>query len=430
MSKRETFKLLIREFHESTLPKTVGRELEIPLGKKIVTLAGPRRAGKTFYFFQTIEKLLKNNVPKDKIVYVNFEDDRILPLKTADLNDLIEAYLELYPANKGKEPYLFFDEIQNIPAWETFVRRVSDKEKAMILITGSSSKLLSKEIATALRGRTLAYRLFPLSFREFLQFKEVRLEKNFEYSAIRYKIKNLFEEYLQFGGYPEIVFEDKSLKQKILAEYFELAIYKDIVERHSVRNVRLLKNLAKFLITNISSVFSISAYHKNTEKEMPVGKETIMEYLSFLEDAGILFLVPLFDYSLKRQNVNPKKAFCIDNGLRNAVAFTFSKDEGKLAENLVFIELKRRQKEVYYWKNKGEVDFVIKNTDNTLEAINVSYSNEINERENKNLLEFKHKFRNTKKLLILTKDLEKKEKTKKHTIEYTPLWKWLLEQQS
>jgi len=422
--KKEVFKFLIKEFHETPFIDALERDLELPETKKIISLVGSRRAGKTFYFYQLMKKLTREGkTPKNRVVYINFEDDRLLPLSTTDLNDLLEAYYELYPSNKGKEIYFFFDEIQNIKDWEVFVRRLDDKEKAKIFVTGSSSKLLSKEIATALRGRTLTFQLFPLNFKEFLRFQKIKLEKDFEYSSARFKIKKAFEEYLEFGGFPEVALEEQTvLKQKILNNYFEMFIYRDLVERFSIRNTTLLKNIVKFLITNLSNVFSINAYYRAISKEMAVGKDTILEYVSYLEDINLIYLMPIFGYSVKKQQLNPKKAFCADNGLRNAVAFKFSKDEGRLAENIVFLELKRRQKEIFYWKNKNEVDFVIKNADNSLEAINVSYTDEINEREIKGLQGFKKEFKKTKKLTLITKDTEKKE----NGINFIPLWKWLL----
>ena len=419
--KREWFKYLIKEFHDMALPKIKERALVIPETKKIITLVGSRRSGKTFYFYQLITHLLKT-VPKERIIYINFEDDRILPLDAKDLNDLLEAYYELYPENKEKEIYLFFDELQNIKGWETYIRRINDKEKTKIFITGSSSKLLSKEIATSLRGRTLTFNIFPLSFKEFLRFKDIIADKNLPYSKERYLVKQLFEKYLALGGFPEVVLEKNNLEYDILNNYFEMTLYKDIVERFSVRNTNILKMMSKFLLTNISSQFSINAYYTSIKKELPVSKETIFEYISYLEEANMIFLVPHFSYSLKKQQINPKKCYCIDNGLRNSVAFKFSKDEGKLAENLVFIELQRREKDVYYWKNKGEIDFIIKNKDQSLTAINVSYTNEVEDREIKPLLEFKKEFKKTKELIILTKDLEKKEQG----ITFITLWKWLL----
>jgi len=422
--KKDVFKFLIKEFHETPFIDLLERELKLPSTKKIISLVGSRRAGKTFYFYQLMKEFAeKISLSKDRMVYINFEDDRLFPLEITDLNDLLEAYFELYPSNKEKEIYFFFDEIQNVDNWEVFVRRLNDKEKAKIFVTGSSSKLLSREIATALRGRTMVFQLFPLSFKEFLRFQGIKIEKDFEYSSARFKIKKAFEEYLEFGGFPEVALEKQVvLKHKILNNYFEMFIYRDLVERFSVRNTVLLKNLAKFLITNISTLFSINAYYRAVSKEIAAGKDTILEYVSDLEEINLIYLVSVFSHSVKKQQLNPKKVYCIDNGLRNAVSFKFSKDEGRLAENLVFVELKRREKEIFYWKNKNEVDFVIKNNDSSLEAVNVSYANDINDREINGLIEFKQNFKKTKKLTIITKDTEKKEKG----INFVPLWKWLL----
>ncbi len=418
MDKKELFKYLIKEFQERDLPNFISRDLIIPKIKKIVTLVGTRRSGKTFYFYQLIKNILDSGIAKERIVYLNFEDDRILPLNFKELDSILEAYFELYPENKKKEVYLFFDELQNIKSWELYVRRIYDTEKVHLFITGSNSKLLAKEIATALRGRTLSFNLFPLSFKEFLNFNKLMLDKDFSYTSERFKVKNYLEKYVNLGGFPEIALEKNQLEQKILKNYFEVMIYRDIVERFSVRNIHLLKDISKFLLTNISVPFSINAYYNALKENMAVGKETVFEYVSYLEEAGVIFLVPFFSYSLKKQQANPKKVYTIDNGLRNAVCFRFSQDEGKLVENLVFLELKRREKEVYYWKGKGEVDFVVKDE----MAINVSYTNDIAEREVNSLLELKNEFKG--RLIIITRDLEKSEKG----IEFIPLWKWLLEE--
>ncbi|MCD6496243.1 MAG: ATP-binding protein [Candidatus Aenigmarchaeota archaeon] len=422
MKKTETFKYVIKEFHESQFPTLIQRELRIPKTNKITSLIGSRRSGKTFYFYQIMNELLDMGIPKDRLLYINFEDDRLLPLDTDQLNDMLDAYYELYPNNKNAEKFFFFDEIQNIENWEVFVRRVYDKENARIYVTGSSSKLLSKEIATSLRGRTLAFRLFPLSFREFLAFKGLSIPKDFAYSELRFKIKNLLNEYLDFGGFPEVVL-DKELKRDILLNYFELLIYRDLAERFSIRNTMILRRLTKFLLTNISSPFSINAYYKALKQETRVSKETIMEYLSYLTEINLIYLVPFFSYSLKVQQVNPSKVYCTDNGLRNAVALKFSADEGRLAENTVFIELKRRGYDVHYWKGRKEVDFVVKDKNGRLTAINASYTNEVNSRELDGLLEFKEKFSaDTQELLILTKDFD----DTRDGIKFVPLWKWLL----
>ncbi len=423
MQKKEAFKYIIKEFHESARPDFIERQLVIPDTTKVISLVGPRRAGKTFYFYQLIYNLLKNNIDPTLILYINFEDDRILPLQSSDLNEILEAYYELYPENTGKMLYLFFDEIQNVENWEVFIRRIDDTKNAKIYITGSSSKLLSQEIATSLRGRTLSYHMYTLGFEEFLRMKQVILDKDFEYTDKRYLVKNLFDEYLYSGGYPEVVLESEEMRRDILKNYFELIIYRDIVERFSIRNTTLLKNLLKYLITNISTQFSVNAYYRAVKNDIAVSKETIIEYLSHLEDINLIYLVPFFSYSLKRQQVNPRKVYCADNGLRNAVSFRFSKDEGRLAENLVFLELKRRGEELYYWKSRGEVDFVFSDDENFLTALNVSYTDMPAERETNSLLEFIEEFgAKVKDLILLTEDTEKVE----GGIRYVPLWKWML----
>lgn len=420
--KKDKFKYLIKEFHEFDFPEVVPRELEIPKTNKVVSLIGPRRAGKTFYFYQLIQGILSKGVPKDLVLYINFEDDRLLPLELENLNELLEAYYELYPDNKNRKKYLFFDEVQNIKGWEVFIRRIVDKEEARIFVTGSSSKLLSKEIATSLRGRTLPFHLFPLSFKEFLKFKNIKLDKHTIYTSSRFKIKKLLEEYINFGGFPEVVKSEK-LKKDILSNYFEMFLYRDLVERFAIRNITLLKTLTKYLLTNIASTFSINSYYKTAKQQTKISKDTILDYVSCLEDINLIYLIQVFSYSLKTQQVNPSKVYCIDNGLRNAVSFKFSKDEGKLVENLVFMELKRIGDEIYYWKNKGEVDFVVKNKDQILTAINVTYTDEINKREIESLLGFKKEHKKTKELILITKDVEREEQG----IKLMPLWKWLLQ---
>lgn len=430
MDKKNIFKLVIKEFHESKLPETKERDLELPQKtNKIITLSGPRRSGKTYYFYQVIRKL-KKKIEQTRIIYINFEDDRLLPLAIKDLDDLVEAYFELYPENKTRKIYCFFDEIQNIDNWELFVRRIYDKEKVKIFLTGSSSKLLSQEIATSLRGRTLNYQMFPLSFKEFLRFKDIEPDKDFAYSQVRFKIKKLFQEFTVFGGFPEVVLENEDLKMAVLKNYYDLIIYRDLAERFSIRNTNFLKSLSKYLITNFSAPFSINAYYQNLEKPLRPAKETVLEYLSYLQEIELIFLLPIFSYSLKAQQVNPKKNYVIDNGLRNAVSFRFSQDFGRLLENLVFIELKRRNEEIYYHKQKRECDFIITNNLKASEAIQVTQELNKNnkEREVGGLIEAMREYR-IKQGLILVQDLKEKteEKIDGRKIKFIPLWEWLLE---
>ncbi len=423
MGRKEIFKRIIAEFHERKLPAAVERDIGMPETGKIVTLTGARRAGKTFLMFQMMRAL---RMAPERIVYVNFEDDRLLPLDAKDLDTLLEAYYELFPEHRGHEIYLFFDEIQNVAGWEAYVRRIHDTEKCRIFLTGSNAKLLSREIATGLRGRTLPVQVYPLSFREFLRFNGIEAGKTAPYSGQRFVLKKQFERYLRLGGFPEVVLERNGLEMQILDTYFELMIFRDIVERFSVRNTALLRALAKYLLTNAGNLFSINTYFTSLKETTAVGKETVFEYVSHLEEAQMVFLVPLFSYSLKRQQVNPKKVYCIDPGLRNAISFLFSGDEGRLVENLVFLELKRRGYEPFYWKGEGEVDFVVKHRDHTLTALNVTYSEDVPGREIDALLEFKGQSRGVRELLLLTRDAAGEERG----VTIMPAWQWLLGESS
>src|SRR3990170_123257 len=223
-SKKEIFKLLIQEFLESPAPDVIRRDLNMPVdAEKVVTIYGPRRSGKSFYFYEMMQALVQKGISRERIIYINFEDDRILPINSKELGAFIEAYYEFFPENKERTVFFFFDEIQNIGGWELFIRRIFDKERVKIFLTGSSSKLLSREIATSLRGRTLSFALYPLQFKDFLKFKGQELKKNFEYTSQRYKVKKLVDEYMEFGAFPEIVLsQNATIKKRMLKEYFDL----------------------------------------------------------------------------------------------------------------------------------------------------------------------------------------------------------------
>ena len=383
------------------------------IGKEIVDITGIRRCGKSSLLNLLMRQI---NVPDSQILYINFED----PMFANDLNiELMEKIWEVYriKINPDKKPYIFFDEIQLIPKWEKWIRKIRDLELGYIFITGSSSKIISREFGTALTGRHISFTLFPLNFKEFLRFKGFNIlydEKEIIKNTLW--LRKYFEEYLIKGGFPEIVLTDN---EELLKNYFEDILYKDVILRHEIRDVNLLRRLANYCLTNLAQQTSINSL-KNTFK---VSFDAVRSYLNYLVESFIIFQISIFSYSLKVQEINPKKIYCIDNGLRNAVSFKFSKDEGKLVENVVFLELKRKNKEIYYWQGKNEVDFVIKEIDGSLTAMNVTYTDEINLREIQGLKEFKEKYtEEVKRLIIITKNIEKQEEM----INYLPVWKWLL----
>ena len=433
---KDTIKKIIIEFHESELPEMIQRDSRINIKtNKIITLIGPRRSGKTFFLYNIIKLLENTDVEKKDIVYVNFEDPRIYPFSAKDIDILIEAYLELYP--KRSAPYLFFDEVHEITDWERAIRYLDDKKQYKIFLTGSSSKLLSTEIATALRGRTISYKIFPFSFLEFLKTRNIEVNDKTIYSKTRFSVINQFGEYMSYGGFPEVVLEDNEpTKLRILQEYFTTIFIKDLIERFKIRNISFLKEMIKFAISNISNYFSISKYHRGIIQKYNLSKKTILNYLSYLEDVNFIFTVKKYSPSIRVQHANPVKIYCIDVGLRTATGFYTSEDLGRTAENVVFIKLLQLQSldpliEIYYWKGKkSEVDFVIKRGKKIVQLIQVTWvvENETTRvRETKGLLEAMKEL-GLDTGIVITKDYESIEKIDNNKIEFIPLWKWLLKE--
>lgn len=387
--------------------------------KEITIITGVRRSGKSTLMYQIIANLLKESVDPTQILFVNLEDKK---LTNDGLDDIYLSYKE--NINLDKKPYIFIDEIQRRDGWESWIRKKYDLNAGdKFVISGSCSYLLKKEYSTLLTGRNLTFEVFPLGFQEFLIFKGLdnkAVVKGILLEKTKLSILKSLKEYLSIGGFPEVLLTEPSYKIKTLEQYFDDIIYKDIVDRYNL-NSQKAKDLSLFLLTNFTSILSL----RSIRNSLDLSYDTIKDYLSCYKEAFLFFTADHFSYSFKEQKTLASKVYCIDNGLRNSVSFKFSKDEGKLAENAVFIELKRRGLNPYYWSNKSEVDFIIKNKDQSLTAINVTYTNDIREREIKGLLEFKNEFGSkVRDLIILTRDTEKVE----GDIRFLPLWKWLSNQ--
>lgn len=386
--------------------------------KEVTIITGVRRCGKSTLMYQMIRKLLEKGVTPKQILFVNFEDKK---LEGDDIETIYASYKE--NMNPDKKTYVFFDEIHKKTGWESWIRRKYDlKTKDKFVVSGSCSYLLKKEYSTLLTGRNITFEVLPLSFKEFLSFKNIlidthNIEKGILLEKTRLQIITALKEYFSLGGFPEVSLKKEEYKLRVLEQYFDDILYKDIVDRYTL-NSQKAKDLALFFMTNFTSLYSL----RNLRNSLNLSYDTIKDYLSYYVEAYLFFVVDNFSYSFKEQKTLPSKIYCIDGGLRNAVSFKFSKDEGKLAENIVFVELKRRKNNPYYWKGKGEVDFVTKEKDQSLTAINVSFTDEIEPREIISLIEFKATFEKTKKSILLTKNIEKKEKG----IQFIPLWKWLL----
>ncbi len=390
----------------------------IPLPHAVV-ISGIRRVGKSTLLTQILRTFYPGGV-----YYFNFEDERLIDFTLDDFNRLYEVCLELL----GEQKVFFFDEIQNIPKWELFVRRMQDSG-FKFFITGSNASLLSKELATKLTGRSVTQPLYPFSFKEFLLFKGYDVSKDaLLHSHERGIIKGWFNEYLRGGGMPEYL---KYKDPVVLKKVYEDILYRDIVARYEIKDVKALRELGLYLLSNVAGLIT----YNSLKKFLHLGSaNTVKSYADHMENSFLIFTTARFSYSLKQQFVAPKKVYCIDNGLVEAIAFQFSKNKGKFLENLVFLELKRRNKEVYYYKtaNNREVDFILKEGERAFALLQVSESladEKVRMRETGALIEAMDELKISHSM-ILTEDSEEEIHLKNRTITVKPVYKWLLEPQA
>ena len=419
----------IASFQLRKFKDIIKRELEIKIIKdKAITIIGPRRCGKTFFLFQLISKL-----KRDEILYLEFEEPF---LKNLSAEDVLRIVMKINPSITRKLPrYVFLDEIQNVRNWESLTRSLLNKG-FYVFLTGSSSKLLSKEIATQLRGRTFTYLLLPFSFREFLRAKRVSI--NIDLLSEIGKLLSYLENYIEWGGFPEVVIKDE--KEKILKEYFELAFYKDFVERHEIKSIPLASLFFNHILQNFSKEFSIKAVARKIKSEgIKFNINTLYKYADCLEDTVFIFSLKKYSLKVHLRELWPKKVYLCDTGLTRIMRF--SEDLGKLMENVVFLELLRKTNEyplmeIFYFKTREghEIDFLIKEGLRVKELIQVSYANsfdEIDHREIRALLHSREVFKKDKpKLLVITWDYEDEKQVswfgKRGEIRFVPLWRWLL----
>lgn len=386
--------------HQAELKKDLGisRNKNVKIIKKFVTIiSGVRRSGKS----TLVRQFLKN---KKKIYYTYFEDVALADFDLKDFTLLEKAFKE----EIGKNGTFFFDEIQNIKDWEKYIRQLVDKGE-QVIITGSNASMLSKELGTRLTGRHLTIELYPFSYTEFLSLKNKKHNIN------------LFKEYLKKGGFPEYL---KTNDSDILKNLFEDIFYRDILQRNEIRNTQAIKSLINFLISNIGKE---TTYNK-LKSLISVGSvNTVSQFMYSLEQAYLFFTLKKFDYSVRKQIINPKKIYCIDTGLININSFSFSENKGRILENCVFLELKRRGKEIFYYKNNHECDFLIFENNRIQKAIQVCYNlNDNNkEREIAGLIEAMEEHSCEGVILTFNKEDELIQNNKKILIK--PVWQWLLE---
>jgi uncharacterized protein len=429
---KEIISQLIDDFHDRKFPKGITpRDKKLPaIQGKADVIMGMRRTGKTFFCYQKIEELISEGISPEKILYLNFEDDRLLEFKVNDFQLILDVYFGKFPPNRNSKCHFFFDEIQRINQWEVFIRRLLDTENVHIYITGSSSKLLSSEIATSLRGRSFATEIFPFSFLEFLQHHNLFKKPPIKFSTHNISVlRKAAEDYLNTGGFPEVQKLDRNIRTEVLQGYIDSVLMKDVIERHKVGNVIALKHLVHHIMNTPCGKFSVNRFY-NTLKSMSVkcAKNSLYEYLDHLADAYLFYKVPIHSRSEKSRIVNPVKVYTIDTGLLNAMTFRNSENKGLLLENLVFINLRRNGYEVEYVNTPSgfETDFFARHKiSGDVKLIQVCWdmtNKKTFNRELRGLQKAMEAFSINTGTIVTWDD----EKPIDNGIETIPIWKWLL----
>ncbi|MBU1183331.1 MAG: ATP-binding protein [Proteobacteria bacterium] len=397
---------------------------------QVITITGPRRAGKSYIMRQMGRRLLEKGVKKENILFVNFEDPRFTSLNTKLLTQIYDIYKGfLSPTDT---PYLFLDEVQEVKEWEKWVRMMHELQKAKIIVSGSNAHLLSRELGTLLTGRHLDLTVFPLSFAEYLIFNGVEIKNDFDIAGKEVEIDGLLHKYVEKGSFPEVALSVK--KTEVLLNYFDDLLTKDLLKRFRVRKTPAMKTLIKYYLSNASNLMSFTS----AGKFLQVHTNTVERFSGYFEDVYLIFLLKRFSFKIKEQEKSPRKAYTIDTGLCNALGFRFSENSGRLAENIVFLALKQQQiidpqMELFYWKDvhHREVDFVIKEGTTVKSLIQVCWNMKDEKTRNRELRSLQKAMRELKvsKALIITEDTEGEERVNGFAVQTVPLWKWLLSEE-
>lgn len=399
--------------YEESVPRAILPEIrKLAATPHVLIITGLRRAGKS-----TLLKQINETLYSSKSTYLNFEDEKLLSFATEDFSSVHETFLEL----NDKVEVVFFDEIQNIDKWEIAIRRFHN-EGLKVIITGSNASLLSRELGTKLTGRHLNIVLYPFSFREYLVFRKTELSDNDFYMPEKIALyRKEFNSYFTKGGIPEYLKYDR---EEIIQQIYEDILIKDIIVRYGIGDERNFRELASLLVSNVGKPFSYTRLKAN----LGFGSmNTVKSYISFMENSYLLFQVEKYDPSLKRQIINNKKVYCIDSSFLNLVSFETTENLGRKLENIVFVELKRRNYTVHYHREKFECDFVLSLKNKVVSVIQVCYQLDDDniEREINGIAEAAV-LHNLKEGLILSMDQEEERSVNGIRIPVLPVWKWLL----
>lgn len=380
---------------------------------EIVVISGVRRCGKS----TLIQQIRSKNHESD--YFINFDDDRLIQFDINDFQQLLIIFKSLF----GEQKTFYFDEIQNIKGWERFVRRLFDTGNK-VFITGSNASMLSRELGTHLTGRYLSYEIFPFSLKEYLLYHKIPLINTDLFDTkTTAEVRTYFEKYITDGGFPAFL---KQKNKQYLKSLYESILYRDIMVRNMITAEKEILELVFYLASNTSKLISYTALSKIIGVSNPT---TIKNYLSYMENTYLLFLVSKFDFSVKKQVRNPKKIYFIDNALTNTLGFSFSANKGRYLENLVFIELLRRGSEVFYYQNGGECDFIVRDGARITMAIQVSQSLTDPKTKEREISGLEVAINDLEPLeaLILTDYEEGKIQLNNTSVRIIPVWKWCLE---
>ncbi len=430
MTNKDVLKTIFKDFADNLPLQVTRRNIDIPINSgKIITVTGVRRGGKTSVMLDTINKLVLSNVRHDKILFLNFDDDR-LHFEPTEFDTIIQAFKELYPDTNPKETFIFFDEIQVADGWEKFVRRLYDTFTKNIFLSGSNSKMLATDIATTLRGRTLQYEVFPLSFKENCFFTNT----NVDVLATKEipKIIRAYKNYVNHSAFPELVLNNYQFMEQTLQEYYFVMLYKDLVERYDIKNTTALKYFVKRILSNLTKSTSINKINNEMKSGgIKSDKNFLYQVAEYLEAIYFFQKLPRWNPSLNKETFSDKKYYCIDNGFLKALLTRTSTDDGILLENLVFLHLRQQfpfGRDLYFYSGKKECDFVLTKNDVATQLIQVCYNiddPDTLKREVDGLIEAAENF-SCKNLLLVTDDDEREIITKGFKIKVVKAWKWML----
>ncbi|MBP5231966.1 MAG: ATP-binding protein [Planctomycetes bacterium] len=433
---KEAFREVMSQFYADGVPAdAVARTGRFPVVRNNATIVkGMRRTGKTYFTYLRMRELLAAGVPLERIVHVNFDDDRLAGMTAADLHWLVDLHEEMFPEAADELCYYFLDELQDVPGWERFARRLVDSHRVQLCLTGSSSKMLSEDIATEMRGRSVAVELFPLSFAEFLTFNQVFAKPPALLDAprTRGRLKKAFVDYLAVGGFPDVQGVDATTRIMMLQDYAAAVAYRDIIERHDVPSVQSLKYVSQYLLNNFGRKVSVRAIAGVLKQlSLPCDRESLCAYLGYYADAYFAYPVSLRTDSLAVRRTNPDKYYLVDTGMIGALKAKNDAEKGFLLENLAFLALRRGFNKIEYYNTaKGEeVDFFV--TDKTTQAtrlVQVSFAmanSSTREREFAALLDARRET-GIEDCTIVTWD----EESEMDGVRVAPAWKWCLEQET